>query len=79
MSAFEPWIGQPVVLRLTLGQVKLSIQGMVLKEQAETLLMRPQYGPDLEICKTKVLAIEEVRLSFPCGLKRTPFFSWISR
>jgi hypothetical protein len=30
-----------------------------LKEHGETLLMRPQCGPDLEISKTKVLAIEE--------------------
>jgi hypothetical protein len=65
MSAFESWIGKPVVVLLTLGRVKLSIRGMVLNERTETLLMRPQYGPELEICKTKVLAIEEAHASLP--------------
>ena len=59
-SAFQSWIGHPVVVRLALGQIKLSLCGRVLKEQPETLLMRPQYGPDLEISKSKVLAIEQV-------------------
>jgi hypothetical protein len=44
---------------VALGQFKLRLLGKVLKEQGETLLMRPQYGPDVEISKTKVLAIEE--------------------
>jgi hypothetical protein len=61
---FESWIGQPVVLRVALGQFKLRLLGKVLKEQDETLLMRPQCGPDLENSKTKVLAIEE------CGYPR---------
>lgn len=58
-GVFEPWIGQPIVLHVAIGQFKLRLLGKVLKEQGETLLMRPQCGPDLEISKTKVLAIEE--------------------
>ena len=58
-GVFEPWIGLPVVLQVTLGQFKLRLLGKVLREQGETLLMRPQCGPDVEISKTKVLAIEE--------------------
>jgi len=58
-GVFESWIGQPVILQVALGRLKLSFQGEVLRENGETLLMRPQYGPDVEISKTKVLAIEE--------------------
>lgn len=58
-SVFEPWIGQQVVLHVALGQFKLRLLGKVLKEEGETLLMRPQCGPDVEISKTKVLAVEE--------------------
>jgi hypothetical protein len=58
-SAFEPWIGQAVVVQLTLGQIKLSLRGTLLKDQSETLLVRPEAGSDVEIPKTKVLAIEE--------------------
>lgn len=58
-NAFEPWIGQAVVLRLTLGRIKLSLRGTLLKDRSETLLVRPEAGSDVEIPKTKVLAIEE--------------------
>ena len=58
-GVFESWIGQPAVLQVTLGWLKLSLRGKVLKESGETLLVRPQCGPDVEIAKTKVLAIEE--------------------
>lgn len=58
-SAFERWIGQSVVVQLTLGRIKLSLRGTLLKDQSESLLVRPEAGSDVEIPKTKVLAIEE--------------------
>jgi len=58
-GVFQSWIGQPVVLQVALGGLKLSLRGKVLKEGAEALQMRPQCGPDVEISKTKILAIEE--------------------
>ena len=75
-GVFESWIGQPVVLQVTLGGLKLSLRGKVLKEGGETLLMRPQCGPDVQICKTKVLAIEEMgepSRDYPALLKALPF------
>lgn len=59
-GAFEPWIDQPIVLRVALGGLKLSLCGKVLKEDTETLLVRPEFGPDVEISKIKILAIEEI-------------------
>ena len=59
-TPFEPWIGQPAIVRLTLRRNTLSLRGTVLKEQTETLLMRAENGPDLEISKNAVLAIEQV-------------------
>jgi len=58
-SAFESWIGQPVIVRVALGHVRISLRGTVLKEQNESLLMKARYGPDLEIRKSTLLAIEE--------------------
>jgi hypothetical protein len=58
-SAFEPWIGRGVVLRVALGQIKLSLRGTLLQDRSETLLVRPEAGSDLEIPKANVLAIEE--------------------
>lgn len=64
-GVFEAWIGQPVVLHVLSGPFKLKLRGKVLKEQGETLLLRPQWGPDLEISKTEVLAIEEMGVPSP--------------
>lgn len=63
-SAFDSWIGQTVIVHLALGHMRLSLRGTVLKENAQTLLMKAQYGPDVEVSKTNVLAIEEVPCSF---------------
>jgi len=60
-SAFEPWIGQAVVVQLTLGRIRLSLRGTLLKDRTETLLVRPEAGSDVEIPKARVLAIEEAR------------------
>lgn len=62
-NAFESWIGQEVVVQLGFGQIKVSLRGVLLREQAETLLMRPDAGTDIEFAKTKVLAVEEVESS----------------
>ena len=59
MKAFEPWVGQAVLVRVHLGRVRLSLRGTLLKDHSETLLMRPEVGSDVEIPKTSVLAIEE--------------------
>jgi hypothetical protein len=60
-NAFQSWIGQIVVVQLAFGPAKVSLRGMFLRDQEKTLLMRPEAGPDIEIAKTRVLAIEEVK------------------
>ena len=59
-NAFEWWIGQQVVVQLAFGQIKVSLRGRLFRNQTGTLLMRPEVGSDIEIAKTRVLAIEEV-------------------
>lgn len=59
-SAFESWVGQHVLVRLTFGKSKLSLRGVLLKDRTETLLMGPEFGSELEIPKKMILAIEEV-------------------
>lgn len=60
-NAFQPWIGQVVVVQLAFGPGRVSLRGMFLQDQGKTLLMRPEVGPDIEIAKTRVLAMEEVK------------------
>jgi hypothetical protein len=60
-NPFQSWIGQIVVVQLAFGPAKVSLRGMFLRDQEKTLLMRPEAGPDIEIAKTRVLAIEQVK------------------
>lgn len=59
-DAFKSWIGKEVVVQLGFGLVQVSLRGVLLRDLTETLQMKPAAGPDMEIAKTKVLAIEEV-------------------
>ena len=59
-NAFESWIGQEVVVQLGFGPIKVSLRGVLLQDQGDTLLMRPKAGTYIEIAKTQVLALEEV-------------------
>jgi|SRR5690242_1379769 hypothetical protein len=59
-NAFDWWIGQQAVLQIAFGQIKVSLRGMLLRVETETLLIRPEAGSDVEIAKTRILAIEEV-------------------
>lgn len=57
-DAFESWIGREVVVQLGLGLIKVSLRGTLLQSLTETLLMKPEVGPNIEVAKTKILAIE---------------------
>lgn len=58
-SAFAPWIGQPVVLQVALGDIRVPLRGRLLKDAGETLRMRIGDMWDVDIYKTMVLAVEE--------------------
>jgi hypothetical protein len=65
-NAFQSWIGQKVVVQLAFGPAKVSLRGMFLQDQEKSLLMRLEAGPNIEIAKTSVLAIEEVKRRSHC-------------
>jgi hypothetical protein len=65
-NAFQSWIGQKVVVQLAFGPAKVSLRGMFLRDQEKSLLMRLEAGPNIEIAKTSVLAIEEVKRRSHC-------------
>ncbi len=58
-SAFAAWIGQPVVLQIALGDIKVPLRGKLLKEGGDTLRVRIGNTWDVDIYKTMVLAVEE--------------------
>ena len=58
-SAFKAWIGQPVVLQVALGDIKVPLRGRLLKDGSDTVRMRIGDGWDVDIYKTMILAVEE--------------------
>lgn len=58
-SAFKTWIGQPVVLQVALGDIKVPLRGKLLKEGSETVRMRIGEGWDIDIYKAMILAVEQ--------------------
>lgn len=58
-GAYATWIGQPVVLQLALGDIKVPLRGKLLKEGGDTVRMRIGDGWDVDIYKTMILAVEQ--------------------
>jgi hypothetical protein len=58
-TAFAAWIGQPVVLQVAVGDIKVPLRGRLLKEAEDTLRVRIGNMWDVDIYKTMVLAVEE--------------------
>ena len=63
-NAYKTWIGQPVVLQLALGDIKVPLRGKLLKEGGETVRMRIGEGWDVDIYKAMILAVEEDGMVF---------------
>jgi hypothetical protein len=66
-SAFEYWLGEQVVVQVDLGQIKLPVRGSLLEERADTIMIRISDGTEVEIYKTMVLAVEEVKAEASAG------------
>jgi hypothetical protein len=58
-TVFKTWIGQPVVLQVALGDIKVPLRGKLLKDGGETIRMRIGDGWDVDIYKAMILAVEE--------------------
>jgi hypothetical protein len=58
-NAFKTWIGQPVVLQVALGNIRVPLRGKLLKVGSETVRMRIGEGWDVDIYKAMIVAVEE--------------------
>ena len=58
-SGFKFWVGQPVVLQVALGDIKVPLRGKLLKDGDDTVRMRIGDGWDVDIYKAMILAVEE--------------------
>ena len=58
-SVFKSWIGQPVVLQVAVGDIKVPLRGKLLKDGDQTVRMRIGEGWDVDIYKAMILAVEQ--------------------
>jgi hypothetical protein len=58
-DAFQPWVGQSVVLQVALGDIKVPLRGKLLRDSEETVRMRIGEGWDVDIYKAMILAVEK--------------------
>jgi hypothetical protein len=59
IDAFQPWVGQSVVLQVALGDIKVPLRGKLLRDSEETVRMRIGEGWDVDIYKAMILAVEK--------------------
>ncbi len=58
-NAFKMWIGQPVVLQVVLGDIKVPLRGKLLRDRGDTVRLRIGEGWDVDIYKAMISAVEE--------------------
>ncbi len=63
-KAYEPWVGQTVVLQVALGDIKVPLRGRMMKDVGDAVRMRIGDGWDVDIYKSMILAVEEDALAY---------------
>ncbi len=71
-SAFKAWVGQPVVLQVALGDIKVPLRGKLLKVGDKTIRMRIGDGWDVDIYKAMIMAVEEDSMALLPALGTRP-------
>ena len=62
-SAYASWFGQPVVLHVVTGDLRVPMRGTIVGESDTALRFRIAENWDIDIFKTMVLAVEEDSLA----------------
>jgi hypothetical protein len=58
-SVYEAWIGQPVVLQVAAGEIRVPLHGIIVSENYDAVRFRVGEGWDIDIFKNMILAVEE--------------------
>jgi hypothetical protein len=57
-GGYEVWMGQPVILRVVAGNLRVPLRGRLLSETAEIVRLRIADSWDVDIFKTMVVGVE---------------------
>lgn len=58
-GAYSLWFGQPVVLQVAAGTMRVPLRGTIVGESHEAVRFRIGDGWDVDVYKNMILAIEE--------------------
>jgi hypothetical protein len=57
-GAYTLWLGQPVILRVAAGNIRVPLRGRLLSETTDVVKLRIADSWDVDIFKSMILAIE---------------------
>ncbi len=57
-GGYEVWMGQPVILRVVTGSLRVPLRGRLLSETTEVVRLRIADSWDVDIFKTMVVGVE---------------------
>jgi hypothetical protein len=57
-GAYTLWVGQPVILRVAAGDIRVPLRGRLLSETTDVVKLRIADSWDVDIFKSMILAIE---------------------
>jgi hypothetical protein len=57
-GGYEVWMGQPVILRVVAGDLRVPLRGRLLSETTEVVRLRIADSWDVDIFKTMVVGVE---------------------
>jgi hypothetical protein len=58
-SVYESWIGTPVVLQISVGELRVPLRGTIISEGEDAVRFRVGDGWDIDVFKNMILAVEE--------------------
>ena len=58
-GGYALWVGQPVVLQVAAGEMRVPLRGTLVGESTDSIRFRIGDGWDVDIYKNMVLAVEE--------------------
>jgi hypothetical protein len=57
-GGYAAWVGQPVILRVAAGNLRVPLRGRLMSETSESLRLRIADSWDVDVFKSMVVAVE---------------------
>jgi len=58
-SVYESWVGTPVVLQVSAGELRVPLRGIIIGENGDAVRFRVGDGWDIDVFKNMIMAVEE--------------------